>query len=192
MNRKIKKITAILMCAVMLLTAVPMSAFATHTDESENYVEIKLKKGYKDSIEPGETTEIYVEYYAGDNQDIEIIWSTPGNMCEYEYITDSKTGLLTGMKITSVSGGVFHVFVSIFDSDGNELAKDHIDIWSAEPDNKPLNEKVDEFIDMLPAKLGLLGYCLAYIVSIVVVGPVTGVLETCIVIYTRLYELINS
>lgn len=189
MKLKAKKLFTLVLCLAVIFTAIPLSAFAT--DTTEYYCEIVLKKGCKDNLKPGETTEVYLDYYVGENKDINILWSTPGNMCEYEYVTDNETGLATGMKITAVSGGMFYVFVSILDSNGNELAKDHIEIWSSEPDSKPLNEKIDEFIDMLPANLGFLGYVLAYAVSVIAVGQVTGILETCIVIYNRLNEFVE-
>ncbi len=185
-----KKITAIILCAILSVTAMPLAAFAT--DTAEYYCKIEFKKGCKDNLKPGETTEIYVDYYAGENKDINLVWSAPGNMCEYEYVTDGETGLVTGMKITAVSGGMFYVFVRLVDSDGNELAKDNTEIWCAEPDSRPINEKFDEFIDMLPAKLGLLGYCLAYIISAIAFGPVTGITETCISLYVKISELLNG
>lgn len=189
MKHKTKRLFTLVLCLVLIFTTIPLSAFAT--DNIEYYCEIVLKNGCKDNLKTGETTEIYVDYYTGDNKDISIVWSAPGNTCEYESVADSETGLITGMKITSVSSGMFYVFVSILDSDGNELAKDHIEIWSYEPNNKPLNEKVDELINRLPANLGFLGYVLSYVVSIIVFGPITGILETCIIIYNRLYEFVE-
>ena len=184
-----KKLTSIILCAVLTFTALPIATFAT--DNDGYHCEIKFKNECPKNLTLGESTEIYIDYYVGENKDINIVWSVSGTMCEYEYITDSESGLGTGMKITCVSGGIFYAFVSILDLDGNELAKDNIEIWCEVPDNKPLNEKIDEFIDMLPANSGLLGYCLAYIAAIVSVGPVTGMIETCIVIHIKLSELIN-
>ncbi len=161
------------MCVAVLLTAIPMSAFAI--DAEGNYCEIKIKKGCKDTIEPGETTEIYVDYYVESNQQIDIVWSTPGNMCEYEYVTDSETGLTTGMKITSVSGGTFYAFVQIIGSDGEELASDCIGIFSRVPDNRPLSEKADEFFEQLPGNIFLFNYVISYIVFGILLSPISAI-----------------
>ena len=185
-----KRIISAVLCVILAVTALPLSAFAT--ENAECFCEIKIKDGNKESLKEEESTEIYLDYYAGDAKDINIIWSASGNMCEYEYVTNSETGLITGMKITCISGGMFYAFVNIVDSEGNKLADDSIEIWCEAQDNKPLDEKAKEFIDMLPAKLGLLGYCLAYIISAVAFGPVTGVTEACISLYIKITELLNG
>ncbi len=187
---QIKRIISAILCVILAVTAMPLSAFAT--DNVDYRCKIEFKKGCKESLTPGESTEVYVDYYVGDNKDLNIVWSAPGNMCEYEYVTDSETGLITGMKITCVSGGMFYAFVRIVDAEGNKLAEDNIEIWCEAQDNKPFDEKIKEFTDMLPAKLGLLGYCLAYVISVVTFGPVTGIMETCISLYVKITELING
>ena len=191
MKNKTKKFLTIMLCFAIAFTTIPLSAFAAYTDTTDYYCKIKIKEGYKKNLKPGDTIEVFVDYYVGDAKDINIIWSVNGDMCEYEFVTDKENGLVTGLTITCISGGMFYAFARIFDSNGKELADNHVEIWCEAPDNRPLNEKINEFINMLPANLSFLGYCFEYIFSIVTVGPVTSFIETCIVIHNRLHELID-
>ena len=51
----------------MLLTVVPLTAFAADTEEEQlPYCEIKFKEGCSDELKVGETTEIYIDYCPGE------------------------------------------------------------------------------------------------------------------------------
>lgn len=206
-KKHIKRIFSFILATVLLFSAIPVSFAAKDmivedvdakivrealsSNTKDYYCKIKLKEGYKKILEPGDTIEVFADYYVGDTKDINISWLVSGNACEYEFVTSKETGLVTGLTITCISGGNFYAFVRIFDSNGNELAKNHIEIWCEAPDNRSLNEKINEFINMLPANLTVLGICFAYIAAIVTVGPVTGFIETCIIIQHRVHELID-
>lgn len=74
-----KKITAIILCAAMIIAAIPTGAFAA--DKPDNYVEIKFKDGCSDKPLVGETTEIYAEYET-TYEDVWLEWSVWGACSE--------------------------------------------------------------------------------------------------------------
>lgn len=171
-----KKITAIILCAAMIIAIVPSAVFAT--DKPDNYVEIKVKEGCSDRILVGETSEIYVEY-ATDCEEFELVWHIYGNACDsYEYVTDSETGMVTGIKINGVSAGLFNASVKMVDSHGNTLDIDIAEIRITEPDTRTEEEKLQEkFEDFkLSMTMGLYMFVIMPVVSLLAV-PVLAVMK---------------
>ena len=59
----LKKLTAIILCLVMALTAVPMAAFAQEPEATpEPYIKIVFKNYEDKDILPGESVELYLDY----------------------------------------------------------------------------------------------------------------------------------
>ncbi len=149
----IKKLTAIILCAAMLLALMPTGVFAA--DESNQpYCEIKFKDDCDAEISQGEVTEIYLDYYAGEYEEYQIVWTPSRYVCEIEYVTDENTGFATGAKITSVKEGMFHVIVELETADGVVIANDIVTITSTVPDNRrPFTEKLADWLESLPANM---------------------------------------
>lgn len=164
-----KKITAIILCAAMLIAVIPSAAFAA--DKPDNYVEIKLKEGCSDRILVGETSEIYVEY-ATDCEEFELVWHIYGNACDsYEYVTDSETGMVTGIKINGVSVGSFNASVKMVDFHGNTLDIDIVEIRITEPDTRTEEEKLQEKLELLKGELTM-GFYMFVVIPILAIPTV--------------------
>lgn len=138
----IKKLTAVILCALMAIAAIPMAAFAA----DEAYVEIKFADEEKVSVTFGETAEVYIEYSTGECENYEIIWEmSDSERLKIEYVTDEQTGHITRAKITGSSFGSFTLTVKILDENGSEIASANKTFYVVESDNKSFEEKVHLF-----------------------------------------------
>lgn len=139
----IKKLTAISLCAILAITAMPLAAFAA----DEAYIEIKFADEKKGSIAFGETEELYIEYSAGECGDYEIVWSvSDSERLKIEYVTDVQTGHITRAKITGSKFGTYTITVKIIDENGNEIVSADRLFYVVESDNKSFEEKVHIFL----------------------------------------------
>lgn len=144
---KTKRFLAILLCFAMLITALPVSAFAKKNDEP--YAEIKFADEEKENIPYGETEEFYLDYSAGDCEDYEIIWkmSNPSRW-PMEEITDAETGLVKAVRVNGTYDGYFTLSAKIVSSDGVEIASTERRIWVVKPDTRTLWEKIEDQLQM--------------------------------------------
>ncbi len=180
---KIKRILSVFLCAAILLTAIPMSAFAANTGNATPYVEIKIDG--KDKIKRGETTEIYIDYSLGGYEDARIVW-TAAKYCEYEYVTDSETGFKVGARAKAVSVGDCWIHVKIVDSNGNVIANDSVTIKVL--DSRPLGRKIKDFFEEAIASAPLLGLFTVYIV----LGGISEIIFLPVYIYYGIRKLISK
>lgn len=144
---KTKRFLAILLCFAMLITALPVSAFAKKNEEP--YAEIKFADEEKENIPYGETEEFYLDYSAGDCEDYEIIWqmSNPARW-KTEFITDEETGLVTGARIEGTETGYFTLSAIIVNSEREVITSAERRIWVVKPDNRTLWEKIEDELQM--------------------------------------------
>ena len=151
---KMKRVFSIIMCVAMLLTVIPFTASATSQEEKHPYCEIKFKEGCKEELSVGETTEIYVDYYADEYEEYEVVvWTYSRYVCEMECITDENTGLATGAKITALQEGVYYPVVSIKASDGTVIAQDIATVRVSAVDERTFFEKVSDWFKLLPSNV---------------------------------------
>ena len=155
MKRKVKRFLSVILCAAILLTVAPMSAFAADTGDETPYVEINISG--KDEIKRGESTEIYIDYSLGGHEDAQIVW-TVTEYCEYEYVTDYETGFKVSAKATAISVGECWVHVDIVDKNGSVLANDSVMIKVL--DSRPLGTRIKEFFYLTIQEFAMLGYIL--------------------------------
>lgn len=140
--KSFKRFTAIILCAILAFTAIPMSAFAT----GEPYVEIKFANGENSKITFDETKEVYIEYDAGEYEDYEIDWQiSTAHRLKTKYITDEQTGHITRAKIKGTCLGGYSITVKILDKNGNEIASAKEYFSVVESENKSLKEKLHIF-----------------------------------------------
>ncbi len=174
-NKGFKKFLSVFLCVVMLFTLSSTAlVFADNCDENcRHYCEIKFKAGCDPQINEGETTEIYVEYCAGRHAISEIRWKVYSVNGTVEYIKDAQTGLLTGVKIKSVSAGKFYIAADVVGVDGRTLASDMVTIDMEKPDNRTFAEKLTDWFDELPAKVWLGFFIFSEVALSVVVGPIS-------------------
>lgn len=154
-NLKMKKLLSIVLCISMLLTAIPLTAFAAGTEETQlPYCEIKFREGCSDELKVGETTEIYIDYCPGEYEEYELeIWTYSRYVCEMEIITDGSTGLVTGAIITALQEGTYYPAVSIKTPDGRVIEQDMVTIRVSEVDERPFLEKAGDWIKTLPSNI---------------------------------------
>lgn len=182
---RIKRILSILLCAAVLLMAMPLSAAAKQKDEP--YAEIKFADEEKENIPYGETEEFCLDYSAGDCEDYEIVWhmSNPSRW-PTEYITDEATGLITGVRIEGTYTGYFTLSAKIVSADGEELASTERRIWIVEPDTRTFWEKVED-------KLQEIGFTLFFVTGFfilpILAAPITFPIETFMIIKNHIEKL---
>lgn len=159
-----KKSLSIILCIAMLLTAIPLTAFATHSEETGYpYCEIKFKEGCSDELKVGETTEIYLDYYTGAYEEYEIIIWTPSRcVCEMECILDENSGIVTGAKITALQEGMYYPMVKIETPDGNVIAEDVVTVTVTEVDEGPFVDKIGDWVKHFPSN-AFLSFYVAFI-----------------------------
>lgn len=165
--KEFKKLTSIILCILLAITAMPLGAFAT----DEAYIEIKFADEGKENILLGETEEFYVDYSAGNCEDYEIVWdmSNPDRW-KTEYVTDEETGLVTGAIIEGTYTGYFTLTVKIISSEGDEIASTERRIWVVEPDNRTVGEKISDFFR--DAFFGVF-FTMGFIILPMLLSPVT-------------------
>ncbi|MBQ9849775.1 MAG: hypothetical protein IJO36_03660 [Clostridia bacterium] len=139
---KFKRTLSVIMCFAMLLTAVPLTAFA----KDEAYVKIKFRDTKNQSILLGETEEVYIECSTGGLSDYEIVWEMSNEkLGKIESATDEPSWHVTRVNITGTTLGYFTLTVKIVDSDGNVIASDETLVWTVEPDNRTFGKKIEDF-----------------------------------------------
>lgn len=138
--KELKKLTSIILCIIMVFTAMHITAFAT----DEPYIEIKFVNEEKDTILLGETEEFYIDYSAGNCENYEIVWemSNPERW-KTEYVTDEETGLVTGAIIEGEITGYFILSAKIIDGEGDEIASTKRRIEVIEP--RTTGDKISDF-----------------------------------------------
>ena len=164
-----KKLTAIILCIIMAITVIPMSAFAT----DEAYIEIKFADEGKENILLGETEELYVDYFAGNCEDYEIVWHMSNTTrWKTEYVTDEETGLITGAIIEGTYTGYFTLTVEIISSEGDKIASTERRIWVVEPDNRTIGEKISDFFrDTFFGAFFITGFIILPLIAAPIIEP---------------------
>lgn len=143
----LKKITAIILCVILAVTAIPMCAFAE--EEITPYCEIKLKEGFSAEIEPGEPTHIIFDYELGKYE----------YNCDFKYYVTGGTyeradpnNLAEGIIVKSNSYGKIKVRVIIksrLADDWDEIiAEDELEITvlDTRTEEEKLKDKFDKFV----------------------------------------------
>ncbi len=138
----IKKISAIILCAILIFASIPIAAIAV----DEAYVDIKFVNDENANITFGETQEVYIEYSAGEYENYEIEWEiSTAYRLKTKYIKDEQTGHITRAKITGANLGGYSVTVKILDENGNEITSAKKYFTVVESKNKSLEEKIYVF-----------------------------------------------
>ncbi|MBQ3006182.1 MAG: hypothetical protein IJD78_01335 [Clostridia bacterium] len=141
--------------------------------EPEPYCIIKKVNSTGGSkLEKGETAELYIRYYSGDNTGAKLAWKTEGDGCSIEYTKHSESGVQIKAKITSVTHGDFSVIAEIIDADGTVLCSDRKDYKSYVPEDMTPEEKKQEEREKLRktfettlAEMQLLGFFTVFMVG---------------------------
>lgn len=139
--------------------------YNTYYDGTEPEIYCNLTNNNSGSkLEKGETAEINVRYYKGEQTDAKLVWKTEGDSCSIEYTKHSESGVPIRAKITSVTHGDFSVIAEIVAPDGTVLCSDRINFESYVPEDMTPEEKEQEEkekrkkeFEMMLAEMQLLG-----------------------------------
>ena len=100
----LKKLTAIILCLVMALTAVPMAAFAQEPEATlEPYIKIVFKNYEDKDILPGESVELYLDYEMGSNTQCKFDWFVDGAGTGYKYESAERWEGRPGIRVNTDS-----------------------------------------------------------------------------------------
>lgn len=143
----LKKLTAIILCVILAVSVIPMTAFAD--ERVTPYCEIKLKEGCSAEIEPGETTQVIFDYELGKYE----------YNCDFDYYVTGGTyeradpnNLAEGVIVSSKSYGKIKVRVIIksrLQEDWDEvIAEDEFEITviDTRTEEEILKDKFDKFV----------------------------------------------
>lgn len=154
MNKKFKKILSMILCMSLLVAMFSVGAQAKYSsDEIERpSVKVYTKFGQKTKLDPGETTEVTIEYYPEFGVPFEIEYYANDPCCDVEFIQDDYPVIFTA-KVKAVSPGTCTIGFRIVDLEGKTLAFDYIDIVVKDnpTEGMTLGEKLDYYKDKVSA-----------------------------------------
>ena len=143
----LKKLTAIILCAVLAFTAVPMAAFAQEPEATlEPYIKIVFKNYEDKDILPGESVELYLDYEMGSNTQCKFDWFVDGAGTGYKYESAERWEGRPGIKVTPTTHGTITVKARMFNQDKELVANDEIEITVI--DERNIFEKAFDAIGM--------------------------------------------
>ena len=182
-----KKLTAIIMCIAMIITAIPMAAFAQEPDETlEPYIKIVFKDYEDKDILPNESVELYLDYEKGSNKQCKFDWFVEGAGTGYRYESASPWEGRPGIKVTPTTHGTITVIARMFNEDKELVAKDEIEITVI--DERNLFEKTFEGIAEF-FKFGLAYLSLTGIWSVFIgLGIFQGIAELPIALFDKIFK----
>ena len=124
-----KKLTAIIMCIAMIITAIPMAAFAQEPEGTlEPYIKIVFKDYEDKDILPNESVELYLDYEKGSNKQCKFDWFVEGAGTGYQYKSATPWEGRPGIKVTPTTHGTITVIARMFNEDKELVARDEIEI----------------------------------------------------------------
>ena len=179
---KEKRILSIILCIAMLFSAFSQTALAKKNDEP--YAEIRFDNSERENIPYGESEAFYLDYYAGDCTDYEIIWkmSNPSRW-PMEEIADAETGLVRSVRVEGTYTGYFTLSAEIVSSDGEIIATAERRIWVVAPDTRTFWEKVE---DMLTEIGFTIFFVSGFIILPMLLSPITAPISIYKAIQARL------
>lgn len=142
-----KKLTAIILCVVLTLTAIPMSTFAQEPEETlEPYIKIVFKDYENKDILPNESVDLYLDYEKGSNTQCKFDWFVEGAGTGYEYEGIASWEGRPGIRVTPTTHGTITVVARMFNQDKELVARDEIEITVI--DERNVFEKAFDTIGM--------------------------------------------
>ena len=125
----LKKLTAIILCAALAFTVIPMSAFAQEPEGTlEPYIKIVFRDYEDKDILPNESVELYLDYEKGSNKQCKFDWFVEGAGTGYQYKSATPWEGRPGIKVTPTTHGTITVIARMFNEDKELVARDEIEI----------------------------------------------------------------
>lgn len=185
--KRLKKLTAIILCVVLTLTATPMAAFAQEPQETlEPYLKIVFKDYEDKDILPNESVDLYLDYEKGNNSGCHFDWFVNGAGTGYEYESIASWEGRPGIRVTPTTHGTITVVARMFNGDNELIAKDEIEITVI--DERNVFEKTFDTIGGL-FKFGLAYSSLTGLWSAVLgLAIVQGIVELPIYWFNKIFK----
>lgn len=127
--KRLKKLTAIILCAVLTLTAIPTAAFAQEPQETlEPYLKIVFKDYEDKDVLPNESVDLYLDYEKGNNSGCHFDWFVNGAGTGHQYESIASWEGRPGIRVTPTKHGTISVVARMFNGDNVLIARDEIEI----------------------------------------------------------------
>ena len=182
-----KKLTAIIMCIAMILTAIPMAAFAQEPDETlEPYIKIVFKNYEDKDILPNESVELYLDYEKGNNDKCKFDWFVEGAGTGYQYESASPWEGRPGIKVTPTTHGTITVIARMFNVEKELVARDEIEITVIDERNifEKTFEGIADFFKYSIAGLSMIGIASLFLG----LGIFSGIIETPAALFDKIFK----
>ncbi len=182
-----KKIIAVIMCIAMILTAIPMTAFAADSEETvQPFLEIEFKDGDARDILPGESVELYLIYEMGNNSQCSFDWFVNGGGTGGEYESVGFEEGRKGIRITAKKHGTITVIARMFNGEKELVAKDEVEITVIDKRNvfEKTFEGIVEFFKFGLGYLSLTGIWSLFIG----LGIFSGIVELPMDLFNKIFK----
>ena len=168
MKNSFKKLLSVILCLSLLMTTFSFGSQAVYSSDAVTRPSVKVytKLGQKTKLDPGETTEVTIEYYPEYGVPFEIEYYASDPCCDVEFIQDEYPLLFTA-KVTAVSPGKCTIGFRIVDLEGKTRAFDYIDIIVKDNPTEGMTfgekldyykEKVQTYFESIPDILEMYNY----------------------------------
>lgn len=182
-----KKLTAIIMCIAMILTAIPMTAFATDSDETvQPYIKIVFKDYEEKDILPGESVELYLDYEKGNNDKCKFDWFVEGAGTGYQYESAASWKGRPGIRVTPTKHGTITVVARMFNGEKELVARDEIEITVIDERNifEKTFEGIAEFFKFGVAYSSMIGIASLFLG----LGIFSGIVELPAALFDKIFK----
>lgn len=123
---------------------------------------------YSSQLKKGQTGEVHVRYYPGENTDAKLVWKAEGDGCTMEHTKYSDSGVPTHTQITSVTHGEYSLIAEIVAPDGTVLSSDEEEFFSYVREDMTFREKAEEFFS------GIISFFSYYLYMFNLIGMLFG------------------
>lgn len=113
---KLKKILSVFLAVIMAFSVTTVAFAADETDDAT--FNMYLIPTGSVQVCRGESVRVDAIYHYEKYDNISLVWSTEGDACIVKYITDKKSGVVTGVKVKSVGEDSFTVKVDMVSENG--------------------------------------------------------------------------
>ncbi len=116
-----KKVLAVVLAVLTMVMIMPFSAFATNTEEE--FCKIKKVSATPVYYQRFDEVELYAEYYADPDEDVQLIWILDGNS---KFVDGDEKKMTTGSTATVKFLGNSTIKLQLVAADGEVLAEDEL------------------------------------------------------------------
>ncbi len=116
-----KKLLSVVLAMLITVLVIPFSAYAA--DTTEEFCEIKKVSATPVYYQLFDEVELYAEYYADPNEDVQLVWTLDGKS---RFVDGDEKQMTTGSTATVKFLGNSTVKLQLVAADGEVLAEDEL------------------------------------------------------------------